>query len=107
MGYRKINVNDTEYEFVIGDSHTKIVDVGVFKNSDIGDPIVGTDKHYVTPYNVRNAILGIHHPRVVYRCEHGTITHRTVLDPFDHEIYGEDHQMIDCTKCVEDREMDI
>lgn len=107
MSYRKITVNDKEYEYTIGEVFTKVKDVGVFKNSEIGDPIVGSHKFYMTPYNVKNAILGIKHHRVVHRCQHGTLTHKTVLDPFEHEIYGEEHQMINCAKCVHEREMDI
>ncbi len=39
MAYRKINVNGTQYEFVVGKSHTKIKKIGVFKNEDIGHGI--------------------------------------------------------------------
>lgn len=108
MSYRKINVNGTEYEYTIGETFTKVRGLDAFKNSDIGDPIVGVkDQFYVTPYNVKNAILGVKHHRVVYRCSHGTITHKTVLDPYEHEIWGEEHHMINCKHCVEEREMDI
>lgn len=35
MSYRKVKINDKEYKYVTGKTHTKIVDVGVFKNEDI------------------------------------------------------------------------
>lgn len=39
MSYRKITVNDKQYEYVVGKVNTKIVGIGVFKNSDIGEHI--------------------------------------------------------------------
>lgn len=37
MSYRKITVNDKQYQYVVGKVNTKIVDVGVFKNHEIGE----------------------------------------------------------------------
>jgi hypothetical protein len=36
MSYRNITINDTKYKYVTGKTHTKIVNVGVYKNTDIG-----------------------------------------------------------------------
>jgi hypothetical protein len=37
MSYRKITVNDEQYEYVVGKQYTKIKNIGLFKNEDIGD----------------------------------------------------------------------
>lgn len=107
MSYRKITVNEQEYQYSIGKSHTKVKGFKVFENRMIGDPISGTSDYVVTPYNVANAIKGIYQPRVVDKCSHGTVTHETTIDPFDAEIYGEQREMINCPKCVHERAMDI
>jgi hypothetical protein len=73
----------------------------------IGDQINGTSDYVVTPYNVANAIKGVHQPREVSKCYHGTVTHETTTDPFDYEIYGECTEMINCPKCIHEREMEI
>jgi hypothetical protein len=39
MSYRKITVNDIEYEFTIGRSHFKVKGVGNGKNEEIGDVV--------------------------------------------------------------------
>ena len=36
MSYRKITVNDKQYEYVVGKQHTKIKNVGTFPNDQIG-----------------------------------------------------------------------
>ena len=36
MSYRKITVKDKEYKYVTGKTHTKVVGIGVAKNTDIG-----------------------------------------------------------------------
>lgn len=36
MSYRKITVNDKQYEFVVGKVNTKIKNVGVFENAKVG-----------------------------------------------------------------------
>jgi len=107
MAYRKIIVNDIEYFYTIGKSHTKVKGVGVFTNRDIGDPIPKTDKFIVTPYSVKNAINGERHHRPVETCDHGVVTHHTVLDPYFSEIHGEDVELINCQKCITNAEMDI
>lgn len=37
MSYRKITVNDKQYEYVIGKVNTKIKGIGLFENKKIGD----------------------------------------------------------------------
>jgi hypothetical protein len=39
MSYRKITVNDKQYEYVVGKQYTKIKNVGLFKNEDIGTKV--------------------------------------------------------------------
>lgn len=107
MSYRKITVNGTQYQYSIGKTHTKIKGLPVFENSQIGDQISDTQDYVVTPYNVSNAILGKHTPRLVQKCHHGTITHETTTDPYAYEIYGKEVDMINCPKCVHELEMDI
>lgn len=107
MSYRKLTVNQEVFQYSIGRTHTKVKGRPVFKNSDIGDKIFGTDDYVVTPYNVANAILGVKHERIVQKCHHGTITHKTTINPFDAEIYGQANDMIDCKKCVHELKMDI
>lgn len=36
MGYRNINVNGQDYQYVIGRTHTKIKGLGAYRNEDIG-----------------------------------------------------------------------
>ena len=37
MSYRKITVNDKQYEYVVGKQFTKIKNVGLFRNDQIGE----------------------------------------------------------------------
>lgn len=39
MSYRNITVDGKNYQYVIGKTHTKIKDIGVFKNTDIGEVV--------------------------------------------------------------------
>ena len=36
MGYRNINVNGQDYQYVIGRTHTKIKGLGAYRNEDVG-----------------------------------------------------------------------
>lgn len=112
MSYRKITVDNKEYEYTVGKSNTKVKGVGVFNNADIGDSVETGYKHrpfkyIVAPYNVANAIKGIHKPREIYKCSHGTETHLTTLSPYAMEVHGENVEMIKCNKCVEQSAGDI
>lgn len=112
MSYRKITVDNQEYEYTVGKSNTKIKGIGIFKNEEIGDKVIheykgDTDKFVVSPYNVANAIKGISKPRIVLKCNHGTETHETVLSPYDMEIYRKEVPMIKCKHCIEQSAGDI
>lgn len=69
MLYRKLTINNTEYEYVIGRSHTKVKFQGkamaIYANASIGNPIGDpyslnekAQSYLVTPLNVKCAILG-------------------------------------------------
>lgn len=112
MSYRKITVDNKQYEYTVGKTYTKIKGVGVFHNSDIGDSVETGYKHkpikyVVAPYNVANAIKGIYKPREIYKCNHGTETHQTTLSPYAMEIDGEEVDMINCKHCIEQSAGDI
>lgn len=66
MSYRKIEVNDKIYEYVVGKVNTKIKGVGVFDNEEIAgrvNPEPGFEYDYdaigteVTPSIIRGLIL--------------------------------------------------
>lgn len=112
MSYRKITVDNQQYEYTVGKEYTKVKGLGIYKNSDIGDSVATGYKYHpekfiVAPYNVANAIKGIKKPREMHKCRHGTETHLTTLSPYDLEIYHEEVQMINCPKCVEQSAGDI
>lgn len=111
MSYRKITVDNQEYEYTVGKEYTKVKGLGIYKNSEIGDSVATglkykPEKFIVAPYNVANAIKGIKKPREILKCRHGTETHETTLCPYDHEIHGQEVAMINCPKCVHDSYMD-
>jgi hypothetical protein len=118
MAYRKINVNDVDYEYVIGKKFTKVKLNGkafkIFENEKIGNELFyggcwGSGHFYkmgpgigifvVTPINVKNALLGIDIPS--FQCQHGTSTTGLTINPFDREIYGKTRYMIACPTCYE------
>lgn len=112
MSYRKIIVDGKTYEYSIGKTHTKVKGMPVYKNSEIGDEIASTSSYeiqgyVVSPYNVANAIKGVHKPRQVIKCEHGTQTHETTACPYSSEIHDEYVSMINCKHCVEEVAVDI
>lgn len=112
MSYRKITVNDKRYEYVIGKTHTKIKDVGLFKNSEVGVPLkkrVGDEvktSFVVTPAIVADIIAG--KPiRPMHKCHHGTVTGKTMLDPFANEVYGQKVKIGKCHICHAELSDDI
>lgn len=112
MSYRKITVDNKEYEYTVGKKYTKVKGLGIYKNSEIGDSVAldtkwVTEKFIVAPYNVANAIKGIYAPREILKCSHGTETHETTVSPYDSEICNENISMINCPKCVEQSAGDI
>jgi len=112
MSYRKITVNDKQYEYVIGKTHTKIKGKGLFKNSEVGVPLkrrVGDEvkeSFVVTPAIVADLIAG--KPiRPMHKCYHGTVTSKTMINPYDHEVYGERNTIGKCHLCHEALSDDI
>lgn len=61
MSYRKIVVNDVTYEYTIGFSHTKIKNIGVFKNKEVGEMEFNEDLNEnllrISPQKVKEIIL--------------------------------------------------
>lgn len=112
MSYRKITVDNKEYEYTVGKKYTKVKGLGIYKNSEIGDRVAldtkwVTEKFVVAPYNVANAIKGIYAPREILKCYHGTETHVTTASPYHNEIHNEYFPMINCNKCIEQSAGDI
>lgn len=114
MSYRTITVNEQTYQYVVGRTHTKVRNFGVFENRLIGDKVdadvgvkLSEDKYVVSPYHVANAIKGIKIERPVYRCIHGFETHEVTLDPYSLEIHGEEVDIINCPHCVNQSYGDI
>ena len=61
MSYRKITVNDKQYEYVVGKKYTKIKNIGFFKNEEIGkvgwyDESLCENIYAVTPADVKQMI---------------------------------------------------
>ena len=109
MTYRKIEVDGTTYEYVVGRSHVKVRGPGfskVLPKAEVGQP-VGEDRYAVSPANIRNVILGRSGPRVFHCNEHGVLTTALEYDPFSLEIYGKRHLVMDCGECLEERALDI
>jgi hypothetical protein len=104
MSYRHIQVAEKTYDYVIGKSFTKIKGVGLFPNSEIGNPVVyfpnagyydnPQDKSFkvidnefvVTPATVRAVILGESTP-VKYHHRKNEPSIYLMRDPFEGEIY--------------------
>lgn len=109
MGYRKIVVDGATYEYVIGSKAVKIRGADgylkILPREDVGQPLAHW--HVVTPYNIRQAILGLPMQRT-FRCrKHGTVTQELTFNPFCVEIEGKRHLMMNCPECYEDLEFDI
>ena len=118
MGYRKIIVNDKQYEYTIGREFVKIKGMGVFPHKEIGqpDPLAkaSADKWVVTPGMIADKIAGkpprqynANSGRKVWRCEHGVTTRSTVNNPYEEELFGNIVPMIDCNICVRNVADDI
>lgn len=93
MSYRTINVNGTDYEYVIGKSNIHIKGFGDFPVSVHGNAIAypghdgkpNVQKSYVaTPATVRALILGQETPIVL---DKKTKTRYYMSNPFSAEIY--------------------
>jgi len=111
MSYRKLNVNGTEYKYVIGSQYTKIVGLGNFKNSEIGTKInkkINDEYVYVvTPSTVRSAITGKPANKVMYCSQHNVTSTKLIADPYMAEIHNETVMIMNCPECVESLADDI
>lgn len=118
MSYRKITVNDTRYEYVIGRTNTRIRGLKpkeIFLNSEIGtraDPLAEkkfnnrAPLYQVTPAVIRALILGLNPQGMLHTCKHGTATIRTAGDPYESEVNDQYVPMIDCPLCLDERYME-
>lgn len=99
MSYRKITVDGKQYEYVIGASHLKIKAFGLFKVSDVGNPIKGTSKYVVTPTVIAALIRKERLPLSLHCAKHDYRT--TQLTYGEREDGGRVH-MINCPQCREE-----
>lgn len=108
MSYRKITVDDKQYEYVIGKKFLKVKGLGIFDVSLFGNKIISLkDTYRVTPAIVARVIRGDLTPTVFHCDNHGVETTELVYAPYDQEIYGKFHHMMNCPECVYQNEMDI
>ncbi|MCS4089978.1 hypothetical protein [Rhizobium sp. BK176] len=109
MSYRKIEVNGTTYEYVVGRSHVKIRGPNfskVLTKAEVGQPI-GDDRYVVSPANIKNIVLGRPGAQIFVCRNHGAATTTLSYDPYDLEIYGKKRLMMDCGRCLDELGWDI
>lgn len=106
MSYRKITVNNKTYEYVIGKSHIKIKDVGVFNKDNVGYNIFVGDKEHrmkrkemITPYHIKQLILHGYSSNKAYYCNNHEKYKKPTMDPFCSEIYNKNVEERLCPKC--------
>ncbi len=112
MSYRKLNVNGVEYRYVIGKKLLKLQKMGdkkfeLIPNEKIGNQLYNTEIFVVTPGVIRDFILGNQLPQEFHCNRHDVTTSHLAYNPFDSEIYGKHHLMMDCPECRHNLEMDI
>lgn len=107
MSYRKITVEGKQYEYVIGKAYLKIKELGLFKTSEIGNRLGGTSIFVVTPGTVAKVIKKESLPEVFICERHGVTTTELAVAPYDDEIYGKIHHMINCPTCLDNNAADI
>lgn len=99
MSYRKLKIEDKEYEYVIGKKFTKVKHMGkafgIYHNHEHGNQVVSVDAYgmnfypqngyfVVTPENVRRMILNL--PKPIFTTPEGE-TPYLMVNPFDSEIH--------------------
>ena len=121
MTYRNITVDGTIYKFVIGKTHTKVVDVGIIANCLLGKPIYGSRKFLMEPSDVKRFILGNgtvdpHFHDGPHKCINANMTDRYYecsgevrlrADPFHAEINEKAVYLYRCEECYKERSYDI
>ncbi|WP_327209997.1 hypothetical protein [Rhizobium leguminosarum] len=110
MGYRKIDIEGTIYEYVVGRSHVKVRSASglqrVVPKSEVGQP-AGPGRWVVGPANIRNLVLG-YVPAVIFRCEeHKHETRELAASPFWAEIHDKIFFMAACPECLHNSAMRI
>lgn len=102
MSYRKITVNDKQYEYVIGKTNTKIKGVGLFLNSQVGSEVVdcgGNFIEYVVTLRIVATLIKGSREKPTFSCHHGTVTDKLMVNPYDEEIYGKTLYIAACGEC--------
>jgi hypothetical protein len=111
MSYRKITVDGTTYEYVIGRTKLKIKGLGLYEIAKIGNRLVGTPSrqpvYVVTPGTVAKVIRGEPLPTVLHCNEHNYTTDELVYNPYQHEIKERKIHMINCPTCYAELKLDI
>lgn len=106
MAYRKITVNEQVYEYIIGSSHIKIKNFGLFKVADVGNFIIGSNKKYlVTPATVARIIKGEPVPAAHHCREHGVTTDDVVADPYHQAVTGKIRYIPYCPECYKEQRL--
>lgn len=110
MSYRSIIIDGKTYNYVIGKKYTKIVDVGVFSNKEIGNIIINSNgviiSYMVTPKNIEYFLRGIS-DKPTKTCHHGTTSAVFLVNPFVYEVYGKTSYMPNCEICYNNLLYDI
>ena len=104
MSYRKITVDGKLYEYVIGATHLKIKAFGLFKVSEVGNPIDGTSKYVVTPTVVAALIRKERLPLSLHCAKHDYRTTQLTYERVFRVSTGKRRQMINCPECVKEHE---
>lgn len=103
MGYRNIEVEGKKYEYVVGRKAVKIRGANgylkIMPREDVGQPL--GRMHVVTPFGIRQAILGLPSRRTFTCRKHGTVTQELAYVPFCAEVYGKYIMMMSCPECLE------
>lgn len=63
MSYRKINVAGTQYEYVVGTSHLKIKNIGIYHIEEVGQEVKDLNDQssfMITPAIVKSIIEQFH-----------------------------------------------
>ena len=107
MTYRKINVDNRDYLYVVGKTHVKIKGVGIWEKDKVGAEVNrGLHSVYiVSPSIIAGLISGVA-PEKIYVCKH-TATTKWAYDPYSYEIHGEKVKVANCPTCLHSSAMDV
>ena len=106
MAYRKITIDGTTYEYVVGKTHVKVKGVGIWRRDEVGHEVDGKrNKYVVSPSIMRSLITGDDEEQI-YTCKH-TATTSWAYDPFAIEIHGMKVKVANCPICLQQSADDI